>query len=312
MVVEEHLRHREPPQKPTNLKSLFTHLLLFFLGYLFGSFSFSTTTTTTPSKPTSATLVRPQQTTPPTTTDPVHDLYRFRTHCADPIPPNQVRQTLLSKIHNTTSPFESFPPPHLAHLLRPRRVRGWGSTGSVFETLLRRVRPKVILELGTFLGASALHMHATALRLGLRDVQIVCIDDFRGWPGFRNVKLFRDVAAVNGDVVLMYQFLQNVVDANATGSVVPVPFSTGSALASLCEMGVYADLIEVDAGHDFHSAWADINRAYALLRPGGVMFGHDYFTGYDDRGVRRAVNLFAKVRGLKVRPDGQHWVLSSD
>lgn len=89
----------------------------------------------------------------------------------------------------------------------------------------------------------------------------------------------------------------------------PMPFSTGSALAALCEWGVYGDLIEVDAGHDFHSAWADINMAYAVLRPGGVLFGHDYFTAADERGVRRAVNLFARLKGLKVSANGEHWVL---
>lgn len=98
--------------------------------------------------------------------------------------------------------------------------------------------------------------------------------------------------------------------ADATARVLPLPFSTASALAALCHWGVYADLIEVDAGHDFHSAWADINLAWAVLRPGGVMFGHDYFTAADDRGVRRAVTLFARVKGLTVRPHGQHWVLS--
>jgi len=78
-----------------------------------------------------------------------------------------------------------------------------------------------------------------------------------------------------------------------------------------CEWGVYADLVEIDAGHDFLSAWADINRGFLILRPGGVIFGHDYFTAADNRGVRRAVDLFAKVHNLKVYVDGQHWVIYS-
>ncbi|CAN1160092.1 hypothetical protein LINPERPRIM_LOCUS21899 [Linum perenne] len=105
--------------------------------------------------------------------------------------------------------------------------------------------------------------------------------------------------------------MQNAAYSNSTGSVLPVPFSSGSALQKLCEWGVYGDLIEIDAGHDFNSAWADINRAYRILRPGGVIFGHDYFTVADNRGVRRAVNLFAQMNGLKVKADGQHWVIDS-
>lgn len=76
-------------------------------------------------------------------------------------------------------------------------------------------------------------------------------------------------------------------------------------------VGVYSDFIEIDAGHDFKSAWADINRAYRNLRLGGVIFGHDYFKEVDNRGVRRAVNLFAQMYGLKIQTDGQHWVIDS-
>lgn len=137
---------------------------------------------------------------------------------------------------------------------------------------------------------------------------ILCVDDFRGWPGFRDKFKFQQV---HGDVKLLYQFLQNVQTMNLTESILPIPFSTSAAMAALCEWGVYADLIEVDAAHDFHSAWADINTGHAILRPGGVMFGHDYFTKADNRGVGRAVDLFAKVKGLRVEPDGQHWILRS-
>lgn len=91
----------------------------------------------------------------------------------------------------------------------------------------------------------------------------------------------------------------------------PIPFSSGSVLDKLCTWGVFGDLIEVDAGHDFNSAWSDINRAYRILRPGGVLFGHDYFTAADNRGVKRAVTLFAKVYGLKIKLDGKHWVIYS-
>uniref|UniRef100_J3MZA1 Methyltransferase n=1 Tax=Oryza brachyantha TaxID=4533 RepID=J3MZA1_ORYBR len=234
-----------------HLTRLTVFLIVFSVGYSVGIMSSSSIR---PSPKPSQTVIRPHaahltaSTAVPATNgsaaaaanyprSPPHDLFRFREECAEAIPSDAVVRTLLDKLFDGESPYDSFPPPHTAALLHPakERPRGWGSTGAVFAELIEEVRPDVIVELGAFLGASALHMAA--------------------W-------------------------------------------------------GIYADLIEVDAGHDFHSAWADINLAWAVLRPGGVMFGHDYFTAADDRGVRRAVTLFARVKGLTVRPHSQHWVLS--
>lgn len=289
-------------------------LLTYTLGYLSSSSSQSTTTTTfspSASSPshnsdvTSASFSTPQlfQVTD-TPTD--IDQFRIRTRCSPPIPHPQVRSTILQNIFHGESPFLNFPPPHVAQLLHPKNIKGWGSNGAVFENLVRQVKPRTIIEVGSFLGASATHMADLTRKLGL-ETEILCVDDFRGWPGF--LDRFQDLSMLNADVSLLYQFMQNVVAMNASNSVIPLPFSTGSVLNSLCDWGVYADLIEVDAGHDFNSAWSDINRAYRILTPGGVLFGHDYFTAADNRGVRRAVNLFAQLNGFKVKTDGQHWVL---
>lgn len=291
--------HRKNITKPTAYATLL--LLSYFFGYLSSpsSTSHHSSPTPTPSPP-----------EPQTTAVGANQLdhYRFSTHCADPVPPKLVRQTILDRVFNGTSPYHNFPPAHISPLLREKRIKGWGSNGAVFENLILQVRPKTIIEIGTFLGASAIHMAQLTRQLGLA-TQILCLDDFRGWPGFQ--EQFRDIKMLNGDVMLLYQFMQNVAYINETESIIFVPFSTGSTLLKLCEWGVFADLIEVDAGHDFHSAWSDINRAYKLLSPGGVIFGHDYFTSADNKGVRRAVNLFARVNGLKVRVDGQHWVIGS-
>ncbi|GAV84398.1 Methyltransf_24 domain-containing protein, partial [Cephalotus follicularis] len=234
------------------------------------------------------------------------DNFRVTTHCADPVPPELVRGTVLEALFDGVSPYDDFPPPHVSNFLSPYRIKGWGSNGVVFRHLIQKVKPRVIIEVGTFLGASALHMANLTRELGLQ-TQILCVDDFRGWPGFR--RKVKDIKMLNGDVLLMYQFMQNVIHLNMTRWVLPLPFSSVSALQKLCEVGVWGDLIEIDGGHDFNTAWSDINRAYRILRPGGVIFGHDYFTSADSRGVRRAVNLFAQLNGLNIQIDGQHWVI---
>ncbi|KAJ4728045.1 S-adenosyl-L-methionine-dependent methyltransferase [Melia azedarach] len=291
----------------TNPTAYFILLLLFYaLGYI--STASSCTQPPPPPPQSHVSSSRPsviQSTNLPPT---LLDNFRVTTDCADSIPPQLVRPTILDKIFNGSSPYTNFPPPHVSQLLRRSRIKGWGSYGAVFKHLINKVKPRVIIEVGTFLGASALHMSNLTRQLGL-DTQILCIDDFRGWPGFRD-KL-NDIQMINGNVLLYYQFMQNVIYHDATELVLPVPFSSGSALMKLCEWGVAGDLIEIDAGHDFNSAWADINRAWRILRPGGVIFGHDYFTAADNRGVRRAVNLFAKINGLQIHTDGQHWVIYS-
>ncbi|XP_051145148.1 uncharacterized protein LOC127261044 [Andrographis paniculata] len=226
----------------------------------------------------------------------------FPQRCAAAVPPDRVRQTILDKVFGGASPWEGFPPPHAAALLVENWNKGWGSRAAVFERLIGEVRPKTIIEVGTFLGASATHMAA----LAPPETQIVCIDDFRGWPGYVDEENRRRVGMVNGDSMLLYQFMSNVARANATDRIVFLPFSTGTALGGLCEWGVYGDLVEIDAAHDFHSAWVDINNAYKVLRkPGGVMFGHDYVWP----GVRTAVHIFARLHNFRVKKDGEHWVL---
>ncbi|XP_074288991.1 uncharacterized protein LOC141614134 [Silene latifolia] len=226
--------------------------------------------------------------------------------CGNPIPPDQVRSTLLNGLYDGVSPYENFPPPGIAPLLQPTRVEGWGSTDVVFSNLVRKVRPRTIIEIGSFLGASATYMGNLTRELGL-DTQILCLDDFRGWAGFRG--MFKGFPMQNANVMLLAQFMKNVVTLNLADTIIPLPFSSASSLDKLCELGVFGDLIEVDAAHDFHSAWDDINRAYRVLRPGGILFGHDYFNQQDDYGVRRAVDLFAKMHGFTIRTTKEHWIL---
>ncbi|XP_072993411.1 uncharacterized protein [Typha latifolia] len=298
-----------PPLSPTSYPKLITQttisLLLFSLGYTLGFLSSSSSCPPPFSSPSQSDS---NSTIPYLSVD----LFRFRTKCADPIPQSSILSTILNNSFDGASPFLGFPSPETSSLILPPRSnpRGWGSTGAVFRDLIESLRPSTIIELGSFLGASALHMAAVTRGLSLPTL-ILCIDDFRAWPGFRR-RLRRDVPPSRwGDSLLLPQFMANVAAAGEASRVVPLPFSTAAALAALCDWGIYGDLIEVDAGHDFHSAWADINRAYAILRPGGVLFGHDYHTIADNRGVRRAVTLFAKVKGLQVRGHGEHWVLSA-
>jgi hypothetical protein len=68
--------------------------------------------------------------------------------------------------------------PCIVPLLKNGTLWGWGSRAPVFRTLIELVNPKVILEIESFLGASALHMAEVTRSLNF-DTVTICLDDFR-------------------------------------------------------------------------------------------------------------------------------------
>ncbi|MDD0148520.1 hypothetical protein PSY31_22805, partial [Shigella flexneri] len=85
--------------------------------------------------------------------------------CSDAVSSSAVRRTILERVFNSTTPWKDFPPPHSAGNLRGEWTKGWGSNAAVFEHLINQVQPKTIIEVGTFLGASAVHMASLTRKL---------------------------------------------------------------------------------------------------------------------------------------------------
>lgn len=252
----------------------------------------------------------------------INEFIPHQTLCSARLSKQFVKSAILHNIFHGQSPYSDFPPPGISLIktlvcflleffkfsgvqpyIESDRKKGWGSSDPVFERLIREVKPDVILELGTYLGASALHMANVSQRVGLSPL-ILCVDDFRGWidPSHKIMKL---VQMVNGQSVLLYKFIKNVLSENFQDMILPIPFSVDHATDFFCSSGIKADLIEVDAGHTFLSAWSDITSAFPLLSANGVMFGHDW----KNKKVRRAANLFADMNNMWLEKDGNHWIL---
>jgi len=93
--------------------------------------------------------------------------------------------------------------------------------------------------------------------------------------------------------------------------IVPLPLTSESAVKVLEQKKIMADLIFIDAAHEFEPAYRDIKDYWNILNPDGILFGDDYI-GWD--GVTQAANHFAnEVKkpifgkfGKFVIPKGHH------
>ena len=185
-------------------------------------------------------------------------------------------------------------------------AQGWGDEHPIFERLMREVRPRTVIEVGTWKGASLLRMVAAAKILRL-DTQFVSIDTWLGsyvdlWIDYRDDLMLR-----HGYPTMFRQFVFNMIEADAIDRVWPLPMTTTAAAAALTRLKVQADLIYVDAAHDEDEVAVDLKRFWPLLRPGGVMFGDDYDPAWP--GVVAAVGAFARAQGLALRVEQEKWWL---
>jgi|HubBroStandDraft_4_1064222.scaffolds.fasta_scaffold00046_69 SAM-dependent methyltransferase len=154
---------------------------------------------------------------------------------------------------------------------------GWNSTERIFETLIRRLKPSVILEVGSWYGASAIHMARLALnQRGPLDppVEVIAIDTFLGSVYMWQNAEF-DKHRVNGRIDVYPQFLSNVIWTGLTNTITPLPLDSVNAAYLLGQAGVVADLIYIDGGHEYEHVMQDIACYKDLLRPGGVLLGDD-------------------------------------
>ena len=166
----------------------------------------------------------------------------------------QGKTSIRHRIHRT-DPYADF-----SIEGRSPDTQGWGSQHPVFNAVLRRIRPTIIVEVGTWKGASAIHMADLCKRLGLA-CEIICVDTWLGSPGIYtrpDDQYYASLAHIHGYPSLYYTFLTNVVSAGHADIITPLALPTQLAAEVLHEFGLQADVIYIDAAHDYRSVSADL------------------------------------------------------
>jgi len=183
-----------------------------------------------------------------------------------------------------------------------------------FSDVMEVLRPDVLVEFGSWEGASAL---AWSREARARDVQtsIICIDTWLGSPEhWRNslpaTEWGQDrLRLTEGEPALINTF-RNAVHAHGLGSsIAPLRATSECGCEYLRSLGVQADVVYVDANHDYYAVAQDLRHATSILSPRGVVVGDDW----KHPPIQRAVLEFAvlKRREILIAPDGVSFVLVS-
>jgi len=184
---------------------------------------------------------------------------------------------------NTIEIYENFTP-------IAKDIRGWNSNDEIFKELINKKNPKMVVEVGSWKGESAIQMaeHIKALNI---DSKIICVDTWLGaeefWTTLSNTE-DRNLMFKNGYPQIYYQFLSNVVHTNNQHIITPLPLPSSIAYKVLQYHNIKADLIYIDGSHEYQDVLTDIRNYLPILNDGGILFGDDYTNTWP--GVVRAVN----------------------
>ena len=169
-------------------------------------------------------------------------------------------------------------------------LQGWNGDAPILSNTISNTRPSVIFDVGVWKGQSTINMAKKCIDLNI-DCRVYAIDTFLGstehivndFPNYLLPKSY-------GYPSLYYTFLNNVICSGVADIVYPIPNTSDNAFHILKHFKINADLIHIDAAHEYDLVLRDMENYWQLLNPGGTMICDDYFNQWP--GVVNAVNDF--------------------
>jgi len=162
----------------------------------------------------------------------------------------------------------------------------------------------VIIEVGSWKGLSASTFAGTLKSNGFTNFTILCIDTWLGAPefwtwGLNDPERGGSLNMVNGWPTVFNTFTKNMKKLGHDDVVVPLPLSSMQAADVLAYQKITADIVYIDAAHEYEPVKQDIKAYWPLVKPGGTLMGDDYSDGWP--GVKQAVNELIEqpsIRGV--------------
>jgi len=163
----------------------------------------------------------------------------------------------------------------------PPAVEGWFHHGPKILELVDQHRPKVCVELGTWMGASAIPVARSVRRWR---GTLTCVDTWSGSVSERTVQ----------QPWMLVHCVRNLILAGVSASVRLVVSTTADAARFWTEP---IDYLYIDADHSYASVVEDLQAWVPHVKPGGLIVGDDYNNPMFP-GVKLAWDEFERQHGL--------------
>ncbi|MEI8125147.1 MAG: class I SAM-dependent methyltransferase [Parachlamydiaceae bacterium] len=184
------------------------------------------------------------------------------------------------------------PEPYKSIKNLPFDDHGWFVNSKQLQTLIEDYQPEIVIEVGSWLGASTRFIASHLQSSGL----LYAVDTWAGSPN-EPAYYIKD-----SRLPYLYQlFLSNVKHAGLTNKIIPVRMDSIEAANAL---DVQADLIYIDAAHDTTSVFNDILAWTPHLKQDGIMCGDDWSW----KSVQIAVIQAAEILNCEVVSSGNFWM----
>ena len=172
----------------------------------------------------------------------------------------------------------------------------WGRC-DIFSNLIKKTEPKIIIELGAFLGDSTITM-AKCLKQENFDCVIITIDTWLGsqehWRSDKCNMLHLYDNFEFGISSFYNKFITNVLLEGVENYIIPMPTTTDTAFDILNHLNIKADLIYMDADHRESVIYKDLINYSNLLNNDGIIFGHDIDWVDVKNGVKKYCTDYSK------------------
>lgn len=178
---------------------------------------------------------------------------------------------------------------------------------SIFEDVGSIFNPKIVVEIGSWEGASTISWaeHSDF---------VICVDTWLGSvEHYQNEMILnhenerirvilsetewsRDRLNIQDGYPSIYKtFVDNIRRNGYQNKVVPIAIDCNQGLSIIKKSGIKADIVYIDADHSYESVINDLSKSRLILDSSGHICGDDYFAS-----VRLAVDSFCKKNNLRL------------